>query len=122
MSPPSAGILTSPASRPLVSVVIVCALTGRADRAKPAPSDVTTKPRRVKSGFGRRLFARACVGWGPGARSDAGIAAAILEGRRFRNNRLASSPVRESIGGLESRLAGGTYWRQKACQISEGQA
>src|SRR4029077_2845124 len=44
--PSATGTLTSPASRPFVSVVIVCAETGCTDNANPVASDVVTNPRR----------------------------------------------------------------------------
>src|SRR5215469_9977623 len=43
MLPSLTGTLTSPASRPLLSVVIVCAETGRTDNANPVASEVITK-------------------------------------------------------------------------------
>ena len=43
------GIFTSPAISPAVSVAIVWAEIGCVARAKPDASDVTTKPRRVRS-------------------------------------------------------------------------
>ncbi len=53
--PSTTGMRTSPASRPAVSVVIVSAPTGSTAAAKPDPSAVTTKPRRVNGTFGKWL-------------------------------------------------------------------
>src|SRR6476469_6591822 len=50
------GMVTSPAVRPWLSVLItVCAITGRTAAAKPEPRAVCTKSRRVKSRVGVRL-------------------------------------------------------------------
>src|SRR4051812_42529578 len=49
MVPLSTGTFTSPASSPLVSVVIVAAVTGCTARANPPASVVTTNARRVTS-------------------------------------------------------------------------
>jgi len=46
MWPPAAGIFTSPAIRPLSSVLMAWASTGWAATAKPLARAVTTKPRR----------------------------------------------------------------------------
>src|SRR5438045_382719 len=57
MLPSATLIVTSPAVRPLVSVVItVWAMTGCAARAKPLARLVMTKPRREKSVCATRLF------------------------------------------------------------------
>src|SRR3954451_12069576 len=63
ISPSFVGILTSPASNPLASVVIVSADTGRTAMAKPAASVVTTKLRRVV--FGSKLSRSSCMGVSP---------------------------------------------------------
>src|SRR5271163_2020555 len=51
ISPPSTGILTSPATRPLLSVVMVSADTGITASANPAARLPTTKARREISFF-----------------------------------------------------------------------
>src|SRR5512138_3206473 len=53
ISPSLTGTFTSPASRPKASVLIVWLDTGCTASAKPAPSELTIKPRRpsLRSGY-----------------------------------------------------------------------
>jgi hypothetical protein len=54
------GTLTSAASSPVASVVIVSAETGCIDKAKPLTSDVITKPRRDQLARGNTSYNSGC--------------------------------------------------------------
>ena len=54
------GIVTSPTVKPLLSVLIACALTGSTAAAKPLPTAVRTKSRRLKERLGTRLSSSGC--------------------------------------------------------------
>src|SRR5437870_8819024 len=62
ISPSRTGIFTSPAARPSLDVVIVCADTGSTAAANPAPSVVTMKSRRPTGrGSPNRLRNSGCI-------------------------------------------------------------
>src|SRR4030088_3444004 len=56
------GICTSPAVRPVLSVVMVSAVIGRTARAKPAESLVTRNCLRLSSSGETRLMTWSCIG------------------------------------------------------------
>src|SRR5215510_4281909 len=63
MSPPVVGILMSPPTRPSMGVlIIVCAMSGPAETAKPVATLEAMNPRRENLTFGSRLLNSGLVG------------------------------------------------------------